>query len=587
MHLTPRPPTSRRKKIVAPWLAALALSCGGGELQTTDSSDATSSEDTTASTTTASTTTSSTTTSSTTTSSTTTSPTTTSPTTTDPSSTSETADTSDTGSSSVDTGDDETSSSGSTGEPIPVSHYGTYLGESGLQDQIRGAALDDAGNIYFIGGAYSPNLACDGQHAGSMDAIVGRIDADGGLAWCRYIGGTGYDRFYDIEVSSDGSRVVLAGRAGAGFPTTVGAWDSTFAPAQGSCGGSYGTQDGGVCSLNADDGSVGWCTYTGFAGGCDFIRSIALDANDDVILGTGYVGAATDPEYDAVFLNAAPGGQGGIVGRLSSDGETLLWYRYVGGVGTSAVEGMVAVDAMGIYYSPAWTRDATHTVVDGFDDTYAGMGTTDIYLARVSLDGTSLDYATYAGGGGGEDSGMHGVMPSHTPGVVFVKVLTTSLDFPTSEGAISTMRSGASDCGVVKIDTTANGAASFVAGTYLGGTSTDFCEGAAWVPGIGLALSGITASDDFPVSGQAWQPDLAGSDDGWVAIVSDDLTSIVYASYMGGSGSDSARAIDAAGGVIAIVGMTESNDFPVSADAHQAAFSGGGQPDGFVARIPW
>lgn len=473
----------------------------------------------------------------------------------------------------------------STGEPGVVPYYATYLGQSDLHDQLRSTALDDAGNLYFVGGAYSPNLACDGVHAGDMDVIVGKVDAGGGLSWCRYLGGTGYDRFYDLEVNSDGSQIVIAGRASTGFPMTNGAWDTTFTGGQAACGGPYGMQDGGVCAVDTDDGSVAWCTYTGFAGGCDFIRTIALDDDDDVILGTGYVGAVSDPQYDALFVNAAPGGQGGIVGRLSADGGTLLWYRYVGGPGTSAVEGMVAVDAMGIYYAPAWSNDVGHTIVDGFDPSHNGG--TDIYLARLSLDGTTLEYATYAGGSGGEDSGMHAVMLSETPGVVFVKVGTTSPNFPTSAGAISTTRSGPSDCGVVKIDTTADGMASFVGGTYLGGGADDFCEGAAWAPGVGLALSGTTDSDDLPVTPGALQAARAGGDDGWLAIVSPDLDAVLYASYLGGTGTDGARAIDAAAGVIASVGLSQSDDFPVSGDAFQAAFSGGDQPDGIVVRVPW
>jgi hypothetical protein len=509
------------------------------------------------------------------------------PTSTDDTSSTDTAadSTGDTSGSDPSSSDDDGSSSESTGVPEIVPYYGTYLGENDLHDQLRSTALDDAGNLYFVGGAHSPSLACDGVHAGDMDVIVGKVDVGGSLAWCRYLGGSGYDRFYDLEVNGDGSQIVIAGRASTGFPMTEGAWDTTFTGGQTVCGGPYGMQDGGVCAIDSDDGDVAWCTYTGFAGGCDFIRTIALDANDDVILGTGYVGAVSDPQYDDVFVNAAPGGQGGIVGRLTADGGTLAWYRYVGGPGTSAVEGMVAVDAMGIYYAPAWSNDVGHTIVDGFDATHNGG--TDIYLARLSHDGTGLEYATYAGGSGGDDAGMHGVMISDTPGVVFVKVGTTSPNFPTSPGAFSTTRSGPSDCGVVKIDTAADGAASFVAGTYFGGGASDFCEGAAWAPGIGLALSGTTDSDDLPVTGDAWQPARAGNDDGWIAIASPDLDAIVYASYVGGSGIDTARAIDVAAGVIATVGQSQSDDFPVSADAFQAAFSGGSEPDGIVARIPW
>ena len=54
-----------------------------------------------------------------------------------------------------------------------------------------------------------------------------------------------------------------------------------------------------------------------------------------------------------------------------------------------------------------------------------------------------------------------------------------------------------------------------------------------------------------------------------------------------GTDLDAARAIDAAAGVIATVGLSHSNDLPVSPDAFQPAFSGGAQPDAIVVRIPW
>ncbi|MBX3129455.1 MAG: hypothetical protein KF718_22235 [Polyangiaceae bacterium] len=476
---------------------------------------------------------------------------------------------------------------GAAGAP---SYYGSYLGGAALSDQLRGAALDQHGNTYVAGGTFTSNLAgCSGAHQGNMDGVIARIDADGSLAWCRYVGGTGYDRFYDVAVNSLGTQVIVAGRASSGFPVTTGAWDATFNTAQSMCaGGGYGRQDGGVCALDAATGAIAWCTYVGYSDGCDFIRTIALDGNDDVIVGSGVVGSVQDPEYSAKFLNAPGGGQDGIVAKLAKDGGNLLWARYVGGSGDSAVEGMVAVDSLGIYYMPAWTNDPGHTIVGGFDSTYS-PGASDIYLTRLSLDGATIQYATYAGGSGNEDAGMYGVMASDTPGVVYVKVGTNSADFPTSVGAVAEARNGPSDCGVIAIDTTKTGAASFVAGTYLGGSGTDFCEGAAWVTGVGLALSGSTASLDFPgVAGGRFPAHSGSGNDGWVAILSPGLTSVVYSSYLGGAGGDdSARAIDVRGQRIAVAGTSRSTTFPVSANAHQLAFSGGAEDDAIIAILPF
>jgi hypothetical protein len=474
---------------------------------------------------------------------------------------------------------------GSGGGPPPAEAYVSYFGGTD-QDQLRGTALDAAGNVYFTGGTLSAGLSsCAGTHQGNYDVIVGRIDADGSLGWCRYLGGPQYDRFYDIEVNAAGTQVVVGGRASAGFPVTGGAWDTTFNNGQSVCGGPYGTQDAAVCALDAATGAVAWCTYVGFSNGCDFLRTIALDDNDNVILGNGFVGAVNDPQYNALFLNSSGGGQDGVVGKLSADGSTLAWYRYVGGSGDSAVEGMVAVDSAGIYYTPAWTNDTSHAIVGGFDATHNGG--TDQYLARLSLDGQTITYATYIGGSGGDDTGVHGVVTSGTPGVVFVKAGTTSTDWPTTAGAISQARQGPSDCAVVKIDTNQTGAASLLGGTYLGGGGDDFCEGMALAGGA-LALGGSTTSTNFPVTAGALMGTSGGGEDGWVALVSGDLTTIVYASYMGGGAADAVRAVDADGLRILGVGVTDSANLPVTANAAQSAHaSPGSQWDAMVAVFPY
>jgi hypothetical protein len=140
---------------------------------------------------------------------------------------------------------------------------------------------------------------------------------------------------------------------------------------------------------------------------------------------------------------------------------------------------------------------------------------------------------------------------------------------------------------VVVIDTNQVGAASLLAGTYLGGSGDDFCEGAA-LAGSGIALGGATTSVDFPVTPGALFGASGGGQDGWVAVLSGDLTSVVYASYLGGSASDSVRAVDADASRVLGVGVTDSSNLPVTPGAAQPTHqSPGSQWDSMVGLFPY
>jgi hypothetical protein len=95
-------------------------------------------------------------------------------------------------------------------------------------------------------------------------------------------------------------------------------------------------------------------------------------------------------------------------------------------------------------------------------------------------------------------------------------------------------------------------------------------------------VTGGTESSDFPVSSQAAQSQYGGAGDAFVAKIGPDGT-LLYATYLGGSGRDEARgvAVDSAGNVW-IAGVTESGDFPTLGAADSTL---GGSGDAFVVRL--
>jgi hypothetical protein len=128
--------------------------------------------------------------------------------------------------------------------------------------------------------------------------------------------------------------------------------------------------------------------------------------------------------------------------------------------------------------------------------------------------------------------------------------------------------------------------------TYLGGTGGDVAYGIA-VDSSGEAfVTGITNSADFPTlaaSGSSvYQSSNKGNGDAFVTKLNAAGTALVYSTYLGGSGSDTATAIAVPlSGDAFVTGTTTSPDFPTASTATTGAFQKayGGNGDAFVAQL--
>ncbi|MFN3871138.1 MAG: SBBP repeat-containing protein, partial [Aquificaceae bacterium] len=99
-------------------------------------------------------------------------------------------------------------------------------------------------------------------------------------------------------------------------------------------------------------------------------------------------------------------------------------------------------------------------------------------------------------------------------------------------------------------------------------------------------VAGYTWSDDFPGTfGGVQQSHGGGLADAFVAKLSNDLKTLIQATYLGGSSDDVAHAIavDSFGNVY-VAGYTWSDDFPGTFGGVQQSH-GGGLADAFVAKL--
>jgi hypothetical protein len=186
----------------------------------------------------------------------------------------------------------------------------------------------------------------------------------------------------------------------------------------------------------------------------------------------------------------------------------------------------------------------------------------------------SLSYSTYLGGTAEDDAYAIAIDGS---GDAYVTGQTKSTDFPT-KGALSLVNKGGFDVFVSKI---AADGSSLVYSTYIGG-SLDDSGNAIAVDGSGNAfVAGGTNSSDFPAPG-GYQTASGGALDGFVLELASSGGSLIFGTYLGGTGNDVANgvAVDTTG--VYVVGSTGSNNFPLQG-AFQSAFSG--TSNGFVTKL--
>lgn len=112
--------------------------------------------------------------------------------------------------------------------------------------------------------------------------------------------------------------------------------------------------------------------------------------------------------------------------------------------------------------------------------------------------------------------------------------------------------------------------------TYSGSSADNWGFTAAYdSEGNGYA-GGVAFASGFPTTTGAYQPDFHGNEDIGILKFSPDGQQLLYATYIGGSGSEFPSSIFAnSADQLYVLGTSGSNDFPIGASAFQSQFKGG------------
>lgn len=259
------------------------------------------------------------------------------------------------------------------------------------------------------------------------------------------------------------------------------------------------------------------------------------------------------------------------------------------------------------------------TTIGAYQVNFAG-GTIDMAITKYDTTGTTLIYSTYIGGSGSE--APHSLIVNSND-ELFIFGTTGSSNYPTTPGAYDNTFNGGTPCNLtnglgysytngsdIVISRLSTNGANLLASTYVGGSGNDgvnslntananlvFNElrynyadeirGEIMIDANNnVYVASCTRSTNFPVTAGSFQTTYGGGDmDGVIIKMDNNLSNMIWSSYIGGSLLDAIFSIELdINDDLLITGGTNSTNFPVTAGTYQTTY-GGGRSDGFVALI--
>lgn len=313
--------------------------------------------------------------------------------------------------------------------------------------------------------------------------------------------------------------------------------------------------------------SVAYATYLGGSGE-EAATGINVDPAGNAYV-TGGTNSKTFPGCTGPCSGKLNGKLHAYITQITAAG-TLGYTTIVGGSANDYNQA-IAIDSSSLYITGA-TSSTDFPVTPGAAQTTYGGGTTDGFVVKLPLDGSSITWATYVGGSGADVAFGISIDTSEN---VFVAGETHSADLSVANALPQgSTYNGAGDAFVAEVKSDSS---AFLILSYIGGSGLDLATGISWNAATGhVYVGGSTQSTNLPTTASAFQKTCGTDancntgkngpqDDAFVAAFDPTNTSqYIFLTYLGGELSDDSTALttDAPGNVY-VTGKTESTLFPV------------------------
>ena len=275
-----------------------------------------------------------------------------------------------------------------------------------------------------------------------------------------------------------------------GYPVTLGAYDETYNGIV-----QYARTDVVITKYDSSGIFLQYATYIGGAVGTEIVSSLIVNSQNELML-FGATGSSDFPvtpnAYDTSFSGGAylmfssngteyPNGTDLYVAKFNNTGTTLLASSFIGGSDNDGANnsstlvynygdyyrGEIQVDNAGNCYIASCTYSSDFPTTAGCPQPIAGGGM-DGVVFKMDPSLSSLLWSTYVGGSA--DDGCYALTLDNLSNI-YTTGGTSSINFPVTAGAISTVyHGGITDGFVTKIK---NDGTAFLKSTFIGTASYD------------------------------------------------------------------------------------------------------------------
>jgi hypothetical protein len=471
----------------------------------------------------------------------------------------------------------------------PILNYSTYFGNGSAAQAI---AVDPTGEAYVTGWADTGMPTTTGSlqptkpiplQGGTTYPYIAKFNRTGtALLYCTYLSGSGSDESLGIALDGTGDAFVVGTTSSKDFPITSGAFQTA---------NKASSETGFVTELNNTGTALLYSTYLGGSASTKIV-GIATDALGDAYL-AGITSDADFPTTTGAFQttaipNSAAKSYSSFVSKLNPTGTSLIYSSYLAGNGNDWASA-VAVDSAGAAYVGGNTASTNFpTTAGAFQTTYPTKPGGASFVTKMKPDGSGITYSTFLSGCVINAVAVDASDNAYTTGIAPVT------DFPVTPGAFQTTeRTSNGFVGANSFVTKLNPTGSaLVYSTYLGG-SYDCCGGVSVDTGDAIAVdsqgdaivAGRTTGLDFPTTPGALQNQnlsqyYSGNEGGYLTKIDSTGSSLLYSTYINGSGDQSSMTCDCAKGValdaaenVYVAGVTVSVDFPTTLGAFTTPFT--------------
>ena len=434
--------------------------------------------------------------------------------------------------------------------------WSTFIGGATPADGYSyDIALDADGQPHITGyyNAYYPvtPTAFDTSFGGITDAYVTKLSRNGdSVLYSTYLGGTGREEGEGIDIDFAGNAVVIGQTTSMDFPTTPGAFSRTKG---------IGDYEIFITKLNTTGTAAIFSTFVGGTSS-EYGEDLYVDDTGSILFtGTTFSGdfPISAGAFDTLSVNSDA-----YFARLSSDGSQLLGCSFYGNDWNEYAYGIVA-DSEGKPVIIGITTGTDLTIpIDAFDT--SSKGGDEIFIASLTADFTSLEYATYFGTNSND---LGNAIATDKNDNIYITGQVQGKDMPITDGVYQEIGFGY-DIFVSKFNRELD---SIIYSTYVGGTSTEEAFGITLNQAGEVFISGKTYYSGFPVSDSAFQSTSGGGQD--MVIVHLNRFGTAFgdggSTYLGGRANDYSKcAIDfyenSCQASFVVNGTSHSDDFPTT-----------------------